>query len=46
MRTLEQSLEKIKSNIYWVKENGQFVDEWLRSEEYVTLDDLILKKEK
>lgn len=28
-RTLDQSLETIKFNIHWVKENAETIDEWL-----------------
>lgn len=28
-RALEQSLETIKFNIHWVKENADIVDQWL-----------------
>lgn len=28
-RALEQSLEMIKFNIHWVKENAEVVDRWL-----------------
>lgn len=28
-RMLDQSLETIKFNIHWVKENAETIDEWL-----------------